>query len=290
MPKKRSSQSGSNSATARLISKINRFGQTAINNIAVEHANEQSSRRSNHLSYDDEDDEVFVMTAKRKQQLQRNEFLESLTKEQLKSEAKRRGLKTAGTKTELVVFAFLCCRLARADFQFNVDSFITFSVAILMIFAYIFGLTVDTFFTESMMWIIANTFHTFHHVDLREQLIAHTSSKSVHVMICLHSTLIRWSFHISSTLDLFLRFHFVCTFLISFLLLKKNHFFVLRVRFVLSWLKTYICVSTGTFLSYFTHEFSVLEFVVALKIEIRKWHEHVWWNLEKTQFVNQWVS
>lgn len=154
MPKKRSSQSGSNSATARLISKINRFGQTAINNIAVEHANEQSSRRSNHLSYNDEDDEVFVMTAKRKQQLQRNEFLESLTKEQLKSEAKRRGLKTAGTKTELVVFAFLCCRLARADFQFIVDSFIRSFVAILFIFCVNFlvlTMNVTSFFTESMM-------------------------------------------------------------------------------------------------------------------------------------------
>lgn len=102
MPKKRSSQSGSNSATARLISRINKFGQNAINNIAFDPSNEPSPRS---LSYDDDDDEVFVLTAKQKQQLQRNEFLESLTKEQLKIEAKRRGQKTAGTKTELVDLA-----------------------------------------------------------------------------------------------------------------------------------------------------------------------------------------
>lgn len=101
MPKKRSSQSGSNSATAKLISKINKFGQNAINNIAFDPPNESTPR---HLSYDDDDDEVFLLTAKQKQQLQRNEYLESLTKEQLKIEAKRRGQKTAGTKTELVLY------------------------------------------------------------------------------------------------------------------------------------------------------------------------------------------
>lgn len=102
MPKKRSSQSGSNSATAKLISRINKFGQNAINNIAFDPSNESSPR---HLSYGDDDDEVFVLTSKQKQQLQRNEYLESLTKEQLKIEAKRRGQKTAGTKTELVLDA-----------------------------------------------------------------------------------------------------------------------------------------------------------------------------------------
>lgn len=114
MPKKRSSQSGSNSVTAKLISKINKFGQNAINNIAADPANELNSRNSSLFGYDD-DDEVFVLTAKQKQQLQRNEYLESLTKEQLKIEAKRRGQKTAGTKTELVFhsqlphpFAFNC--------------------------------------------------------------------------------------------------------------------------------------------------------------------------------------
>lgn len=102
MPKKRSSQSGSNSATAKLISRINKFGQNAINNSDFDQANESCPRNSNNLSYDDDDDEVFILTAKQKQQLQRNEFLESLTKEQLKTEAKRRGQKTVGTKTELV--------------------------------------------------------------------------------------------------------------------------------------------------------------------------------------------
>lgn len=106
MPKKRSSQSGSNSATAKLISRINKFGQNAINNISFDLTSDYNPRNSNHLSYeDDNDDEVFVLTAKQKQQLQRNEYLESLTKEQLKIEAKRRGQKTAGTKTELVQFS-----------------------------------------------------------------------------------------------------------------------------------------------------------------------------------------
>lgn len=111
MPKKRSSQSGSNSATAKLISRINKFGQDSINN-----SDPSSELNSRNFSYDDDDDdEVFVLTAKQKQHLQRNEFLESLTKEQLKIEAKRRGQKTAGTKTELVNFCptlpHLCARV-----------------------------------------------------------------------------------------------------------------------------------------------------------------------------------
>lgn len=103
MPKKRSSQSGSNSVTAKLINKINKFGHNAINNSSIDQANEQYPRKSSNFVYDDDEDELFVLTAKQKQQLQRNEFLEHLTKEQLKIEAKRRGQKTAGTKTELVL-------------------------------------------------------------------------------------------------------------------------------------------------------------------------------------------
>lgn len=102
MPKKRSTQAGSNSVTAKLISKINKFSQSTINNSSFDQINEDPRSY-----YDNDDDEVFVLTAKQKQQLQRNEYLESLTKEQLKSEAKRRGQKTAGTKTELVNFSFL---------------------------------------------------------------------------------------------------------------------------------------------------------------------------------------
>jgi len=111
MPKKRSSQPGSNSATAKLISKINKFGQnTIINNTnAIVEANDQNSRKANHLfnNGSDDDDESFALTAKQKQQVQRNEFLESLTKEQLKIEAKRRGQKTTGTKSELVLIIVL---------------------------------------------------------------------------------------------------------------------------------------------------------------------------------------
>lgn len=132
MPKKRSSQSGSNSATAKLISRINKFGHNVINN-SFDQANDGSPRSARHLSYDDDDDEVFVLTTKQKQQIQRNEYLESLTKEQLKIEAKRRGQKTAGTKTELVQFCSFCPSHKRTSLSFilrlqfaigTVDSFV----------------------------------------------------------------------------------------------------------------------------------------------------------------------
>lgn len=100
MTRKRSTQSGSNTATAKLISKINKFGKNAINNYVVD-SNEQRPR-----TISSDEDETFVLTAKQKQHLQRNEYLESLTKEQLKIEAKRRGQKTLGTKSELVFFSF----------------------------------------------------------------------------------------------------------------------------------------------------------------------------------------
>lgn len=118
MPKKRSSQSGSNSATAKLISRINKFGHNVINN-SFDQANDGSPRSARHLSYDDDDDEVFVLTAKQKQQIQRNEYLESLTKEQLKIEAKRRGQKTAGTKTELVQFCSFCSLSQAHELKFH---------------------------------------------------------------------------------------------------------------------------------------------------------------------------
>lgn len=43
-----------------------------------------------------------AFTAKQQQQLDRNAFLLTLTKDQLKVECKKRGQKTTGTKTELV--------------------------------------------------------------------------------------------------------------------------------------------------------------------------------------------
>lgn len=98
--KARSTQSSS--AAAKLISKINKFTRNAINSspVVVE-ANGKETRQLSLTSYDAAD-ENYALTPKQKQQIQRNEYLESLTKEQLKSEAKRRGQKTAGTKTELV--------------------------------------------------------------------------------------------------------------------------------------------------------------------------------------------
>lgn len=111
MPKKRSSTQGSNSVTAKLISKINKFGHN--NKIDNALSNDYTSiddqqRQMSNFSYeDDDDDEVFVLSSKQRQHLQRNEYLESLTKEQLKIEAKRRGQKTTGTKIELVILMFL---------------------------------------------------------------------------------------------------------------------------------------------------------------------------------------
>lgn len=112
MTRKRSTQSGSSSATAKLINKINKFGKNAINNSFVE-SNEQKTRM---ISYDEDD--TFVLTTKQKQQLQRNEYLESLTKEQLKIEAKRRGQKTLGTKSELVFFVITDIQTSLFSFSF----------------------------------------------------------------------------------------------------------------------------------------------------------------------------
>lgn len=107
MPVKRASRQGSNSIAAKLISKANNFGiNSNINNNYDEDEFNDIEHHQNGINYHssfDDDDEVFVLTAKQKQQIQRNEFLESLTKEQLKSEAKRRGQKTSGTKSELVL-------------------------------------------------------------------------------------------------------------------------------------------------------------------------------------------
>lgn len=48
---------------------------------------------------------LSTFTAKQQQQLDRNAFLLTLTKEQLKVECRKRGQKTTGTKTELVAFS-----------------------------------------------------------------------------------------------------------------------------------------------------------------------------------------
>lgn len=52
--------------------------------------------------------------SKQQQQLDRNNYLSSLTKDQLKVECRKRGQKTTGNKTELVlnslIYEFCCCR------------------------------------------------------------------------------------------------------------------------------------------------------------------------------------
>lgn len=50
-----------------------------------------------------------TFTAKQQQQLDRNAFLLTLTKDQLKVECRKRGQKSTGTKTELVRIAFVFC-------------------------------------------------------------------------------------------------------------------------------------------------------------------------------------
>lgn len=99
MNRKRASQSGSNSTAAKLINKINKINRNDIDN-SISDVHEQA-----HMKVLD-DDGSLILTVRQKQQLQRNEFLEGLTKEQLKIEAKRRGQKTSGTKSELVLTFF----------------------------------------------------------------------------------------------------------------------------------------------------------------------------------------
>lgn len=107
---KRSSRPGSNSATAKLINKTKATFGLVHNNINNSNSDDldlnTNNSNNNHHYYTKSDDEIFVLTAKQKQQLQRNEYLEQLTKEQLKIEAKRRGQKTSGTKSELVLTKF----------------------------------------------------------------------------------------------------------------------------------------------------------------------------------------
>lgn len=59
-----------------------------------------------------------TFTAKQQQQLDRNAFLLTLTKEQLKVECRKRGQKTTGTKTELVHLIFSLCFIVVVFFRF----------------------------------------------------------------------------------------------------------------------------------------------------------------------------
>lgn len=68
-----------------------------------------------------------TFTAKQQQQLDRNAFLLTLTKDQLKVECRKRGQKTTGTKTELVF------RLASVSFKC-----VDFSISIIAVFSTIF--------------------------------------------------------------------------------------------------------------------------------------------------------
>lgn len=94
---KRISRQGSNALTAKLITRANN-----IDNIETSKNNYFSVENGDANDNGQQFDEFEVLTAKQKQQLQRNEYLDSLSKEQLKIEAKRRGQKTSGTKSELV--------------------------------------------------------------------------------------------------------------------------------------------------------------------------------------------
>ena len=78
MPVPRRSRQGSNSATAKLIARAN-LGKKLNNNNG---------------------DGALT---KLQQQIQRNAYLDTLTKEQLKFECRKRGQKTSGNKVELVL-------------------------------------------------------------------------------------------------------------------------------------------------------------------------------------------
>lgn len=76
---------------------------------------------------------LSTFTAKQQQQLDRNAFLLTLTKEQLKVECRKRGQKTTGTKTELVAFSLYlfylsCVNSASNDIDRTAFFFIDFPV------------------------------------------------------------------------------------------------------------------------------------------------------------------
>lgn len=128
MPARRS-RKGSNSVAAKLISRANSAkviqhqnnDQSAHDNISnnaigsIVHANNGPivnnksiyTNNNNNINFNktiggNGNSSGIVLTAKQQQQLQRNAYLSTLTKEQLKFECRKRGQKTSGTKTDLV--------------------------------------------------------------------------------------------------------------------------------------------------------------------------------------------
>jgi SAP domain len=104
MPSQKKSRQGSNSTAAKLISRANSsktLNHSLCNNSEYPsnaHGATSNHENNNHTieNYGD------GLTAKQQQQLERNAFLDTQTKDQLKQECRRRGQKTTGNKTELV--------------------------------------------------------------------------------------------------------------------------------------------------------------------------------------------
>lgn len=80
-----------------------------------------------------------IFTAKQQQQLDRNAFLLTLTKDQLKVECRKRGQKTNGTKTELVYCGFFSLPRPKSHTIFpnalhrNIRQFLFFFVGLYVI-------------------------------------------------------------------------------------------------------------------------------------------------------------
>jgi hypothetical protein len=117
MPVPKKSRQGSNSTAAKLISRANSnkalvnqsfcnntdsHSNGHANNNNINHVNNNHNNENNVASYGVGDG----LTAKQQQQLERNAFLETQTKDQLRQECRRRGQKTTGNKTELVEYNF----------------------------------------------------------------------------------------------------------------------------------------------------------------------------------------
>lgn len=102
-----SSSSQANLKSSNPITKIFMNGFTTANyngyhpNI-VNHQVNSSAHLSPTVTTNGGTSAILTFTAKQQQQLDRNAFLLTLTKDQLKVECRKRGQKTTGTKTELV--------------------------------------------------------------------------------------------------------------------------------------------------------------------------------------------
>jgi len=105
MPIQKKSRQGSNSTAAKLISRANSsktLNHSLCNNSEYPSNGHAASSNYDHVNNHTIENYGDGLTAKQQQQLERNAFLDTQTKDQLKQECRRRGQKTTGNKIELV--------------------------------------------------------------------------------------------------------------------------------------------------------------------------------------------